>query len=165
MICELCGKPCNEGFRIKLEGSVVSACPSCASLGEHVSPIRPAPKPKPKPKAPARSPAMKEAALAEAKGGVEFDLVDDFGAKVKAAREKRGWTQEDLGKLVNETHSLIHRIELGRFEPTEGLARLLESRLGVRLLAPHLEEDALAAKGDSKDVTLGDLVVMRRRNK
>ncbi|MFH0862120.1 MAG: multiprotein bridging factor aMBF1 [Candidatus Altiarchaeota archaeon] len=162
MICELCGKPGNEGFRIKLEGSVVSACPICASLGERVSQIRPAPKPKPK--APAAS-APKPESVSEAKGKLEFDLVDDFGAKVKAAREKRGWTQDDLGKMVNETHSLIHRIELGKFEPAEGLAHLLESRLGVRLLATHQEEDEPSSKGVSKEVTLGDLVVMRRRNK
>ena len=83
---------------------------------------------------------------------------------MKTAREKHGWTQDDLGKLVNETHSLIHRIELGKFEPTEGLAKLLQSRLGVKLLSPHEELELQEQKHGSKEITLGDMIVMRRRN-
>lgn len=161
MICELCGKSCKEGFRIKLEGSVVCACETCSSLGERVSIIKEAPKPKPK--APSRI-AFQEPEPSP-KEKVEFELVDDFGLKVKAAREKRGLTQEDLGKMINEPHSLIHRIELGKFEPTEGLAHALESKLGVRLLAPHQEDELSSSKAESKEITLGDLVVVRRRNK
>lgn len=163
MICELCGKTSNEGFRIRLEGSVVSACPACAALGEAISPIR-QPRAKPKPKAEAPKPPIEHVTV-ESKASAEFDLVDDYGAKIKSAREKHGWTQEDLGKMVNEPHSLIHRIELGKFEPPAGLSRILQSKLGIRLLNPHEELEQTSTKAGSKDVTLGDLVVIRRRNK
>jgi len=160
MICELCGKEANEGFRVRLEGSLVSACPMCAKMGEVVSPVRTRVDAKPKPKAAAHEPVDLESEV-----GVEYDLADDFGARVKAAREKQGWTQEELGRMVNEPHSLIHRIELGRFEPPVDLARRLERRLGVRLLAPHMEYDEVKPKGEAGAVTLGDLVVVRKRSR
>jgi putative transcription factor len=161
MICELCGKTFNQGFRIRLEGGVVSACEVCSKLGEVVASVKPqAPKPKPKP-VEALEPKPEPVASAVA----EYDLVDDFGAKVKAAREKHGWTQEEMGKFVNEPHSLIHRIEHGRFEPTLEVARKLEHKLGVKLVEVRKEVEFRLPKPDGKDVTLGDMLVVRKRNK
>jgi putative transcription factor len=159
MICELCGKSANEGFKIRLEGGVVSACPGCAKLGEVVAAVRPQSKPKMQPAA--RMPDEPRETAAEA----EYELVDDYGAKLKSAREKHGWTQDDLGKMVNEPHSSIHRIELQKFEPPVEVVRKLEHKLGIRLLAVREEVEVPKAKQGSKEVTLGDLVVVRKRNK
>jgi len=127
MICELCGKNANEGFRVRLEGSVVSACEGCSKLGEVVSKVKvEAPKPKPKPKA-----SLPEANRPEAPTEVEYELVEDYGTKVKAAREKRNLSQEDLGKILNEPHSLVHRIELGKYEPSPDMARKFERKLAL----------------------------------
>jgi uncharacterized protein (TIGR00270 family) len=156
MICELCGKPVTEGFRVRVEGSVVTACGGCAGVGEVVQEVKPAKAVKPKP-------ILTQEAKPEFKVEVEYDLVDDYGVRIRAAREKLGWTQDDLGKAVNETHSVIHRIEAGRFEPSTDVARRLEHRLGVKLLVPHEEVEAPQQKQESKDVTLGDMVVVRKR--
>jgi len=42
---------------------------------------------------------------------------DQFGRKLKAARDKRGLTQEELGKLSGFSVSYIYRLENGNREP------------------------------------------------
>jgi putative transcription factor len=159
MICELCGKDFNEGSRIRLEGSLVFACNGCSKLGEVVSQLKPRPKESPKPQ------VIRARAQASVESKDQYELVDDFGAKVKDAREKKGWTQDDLGKRINEPHSLIHRIEHGRFEPTQDVVRKLEHTLGLRLQTTSDDGDLPKKNEEKKDVTLGDMVVIRRRDR
>ncbi|MBD3388910.1 MAG: TIGR00270 family protein [Candidatus Altiarchaeales archaeon] len=159
MMCELCGKPVKEGFKVRLEGGVVTACRGCSRHGEVVKEMRHAGKPKPRKPKP-----QKEKDSGFSMEG-EYELVDGYGPKVKSAREKRGWKQEDLGRAVNEPHSLIHRIELEKMEPSVGVARKLENKLGVRLLVRHMEDDEEVTGSEKKDLTLGDLVVVRRKEK
>ena len=164
MICELCGRDSSACKRVRIEGSVVVACNSCASLGEVVGPaVVPVRKPASQKKvaAPQRvDPKPKER---DFKVDVEFDLVEDFGKKIKAARERLNLKQEELGMLVNEPASFIHHIEQGRAEPSLEVARKLQGKLGVRLLAPHVEEDVELKSPDSKELTLGDVVVVKKR--
>jgi putative transcription factor len=159
MICELCGKNVNGGFKVRIEGSMVSACESCSKLGEVVSKvIIETPKVKAKPK-----PALPEVTEHNFKAEVEYEVVDDFGPKIKAAREKRNLSQEDLGKMLNEPHSLIHRVELGKYEPSPDMARKFEQKLGIKLLSPHTEIEAPDAAKTSDEITLGDMIVVRKR--
>jgi uncharacterized protein (TIGR00270 family) len=157
MICELCGKNANEGFRVRLEGSVVSACEGCSKLGEIVSKVK-TETPKPKHKA-----IVSEANKPEIRTEVEFELIEGYGAKIKAAREKRNLSQEDLGKLLNEPHSLVHRIELGKYEPSPDMARKFEHKLGIKLLTQHVEAEEQLASKATGDITLGDMIVVRKR--
>jgi len=158
MICELCGKSANEGFKVKLEGSIVSACAECAKHGEKIQELKPK-KPQ-KPRIPEPAPIKPAFEVPH-----EYDVVEDFGARIKTAREKHGWTQEELGMRVSEPHSVIHRMEQGKFEPTQEAARKLEHKLGVRLLEPHKEIEAPAGKPEKKEITLGDMIVVRKRDK
>lgn len=156
MICELCGKPAVGGYRIRLEGSVVCACSGCASLGEKVDAVREAaPKPQKKPVAVPKA----EEAVADA----GYDVVEGFGVRVKSARERLKLSQRELGRLINEPESVIHRVELERYEPAEELARKLEHRLGVKLLVKHEEPLETRSLGENKEITLGDMLVVRKR--
>jgi putative transcription factor len=158
MICELCGKTVNEGFKVRIEGGLVSSCAGCAGHGEVVEAVRPAPKAK-------KAPQPSEAAKVQLDAPGELEVVEGFGARIKAAREKQGLTQEELGRMVNEPHSVIHRMEMGRMEPSVEAARRLEHRLGIRILAVHEEPQEEKAGGASKEITLGDMVVVRKRGK
>jgi len=169
MICELCGKNFNRVFKIRLEGGLVSACEGCAKFGEVVAEIKPqirAPKPAPQiasRPAPAAIPASKEE---EATPELVYGLIEDFGSRIKAARERLKLTQEELGKVLNESHTVIHRMELGKLEPTEDMARKLERKLNVRLIVLQKDDDDSEVKpGQSKEVTLGDMIVVRKRGK
>jgi len=157
MICELCGRDSNSCKRVRIEGSIVVACDSCTKLGEVVGP------------AVVRKPAVRKIVSKPAprdfKVEVEYDLIEDYSKKIKAAREKMNLKQEDLGKLVSEPASFIHHIEQGRAEPTVDVARKLQGKLGVKLLAPHVEEDAVLKSSGGKELTLGDVVVVKKRER
>jgi len=157
MICELCGRGSNSCSRVRVEGGVVIACPSCATLGEVVGPAVV------KPMKPVQQRVVEKPRPAEFKVEVEFDLVDDYGGKIKSARERMSLKQEDLAKRVNETASFIHRVELGHAEPNMELAKKLQARLGVRLLVPHVEEELNVKSSGGKEITLGDIVVVKKK--
>jgi putative transcription factor len=158
MICELCGSLEGKGFRVRLEGTVINACARCAAGKEVVGEVE-----QPKPK---KKPSLAAPAVAESFDVVgENELVDEFGPKIKAARERIGLTQEELGKAINESHSVVHRMELGRYEPSEAMARKIERKLGIRILTKHQDVEVAAKAGGGKEVTLGDVVVLRKKGK
>ena len=161
VICEVCGKNVLGGFKVNLEGSQVIACERCAGLGQVVSKVDGAAKPKKKPV----QPMLEQEPSPVKEVEVEYELVDDYGAKVKAAREKMGLTQEDLGMAINEPHSVIHRMELGKYEPPIGVVHKIEHKLRVSLLTKSQDDDVAKVADASKDLTLGDMIVVRKRDK
>ena len=59
---------------------------------------------------------------------------------------------------------MIHRIESGKIKPSREVARKLSKRLGVRFLVAADEEEDESVLGEAKkDLTLGDLVVVKKR--
>ncbi|VVB53540.1 Helix-turn-helix [uncultured archaeon] len=163
--CELCGKGFMEGFKVKVEGSLVNSCAACASIGVVVSEVSDRGKPKLKSAAVEvqSAQAVKHAVLIEVPD--EPELVEDYGGVIRRAREKRGLKQKDFGRLINEPESLVHRIESGHIPPSPSVAAKIIKALGVRLYASSKDEDKpQGGKGQiPKDVTLGDLVVIRRK--
>jgi putative transcription factor len=65
----------------------------------------------------------------------ELQLADDWGQRVRHAREALTWTPEELGKRLNEKKSVVLKIESGGLHPTDALVRKLEHLLKVRLRA------------------------------
>jgi putative transcription factor len=162
MQCEVCDKHIVEGKRVKIEGSVVVTCDACARYGEVVGVASSVEKKKP---AVAPEVSEKTESVDFAVGGLE-ELVENYAEIIRNKRMRRGLKQEELAKLVNEPASLIHRLEIGRFEPSPEVARKLQHALGVKLL--HKSEDmGLPAQKekDSGDVTLGDMVVIKKKEK
>lgn len=51
--------------------------------------------------------------------------------ELKAAREEKGYTQEQLAKAVGRERSLIAKIESGTAYPSVGTAKALASVLGI----------------------------------
>jgi putative transcription factor len=156
MICEICGKNFNNGVKVQIEGSVVSACANCSGYGKLVGKIETV-KEKPKtPEAQARKYEMQDFES-------ETALADDYGERIKKAREKRNLKQGDLAKLINEHESIVHRIESGRFEPDDDLIKKLEKKLDIKLTIKVDDALRLVGKGENKEKTLGDVVVIRKK--
>lgn len=69
------------------------------------------------------------------------DLKSVLGAKVRAARERTGLSQEQLAERVNRTPETISNIERGKTMPAIETLQALCSSLGLRLPELFAEED------------------------
>ncbi|MHB1434910.1 MAG: helix-turn-helix domain-containing protein [Thermoplasmata archaeon] len=138
MICEMCGAEMDRGIRIRLERSVLSACPKCARFGQPVEPPTPAPaRPGVSPVPLGRGrPSLSGRRLAERdvfSEMPELELAGDWARRIRAAREALGWTPDDLGRKLNEKKSVVLKLESGNFRPPDALVGKLERLLKVRL--------------------------------
>jgi putative transcription factor len=157
MICELCGRNFTGGVRLSVEGSVVNACEGCSRYGKVVSVIATV-KEKPKPVAEGKTRVYEMQDLES-----EVMLVEDYGLKVKDARERKKLKQGDLARLINEPESLVHRLETGGFEPDEALIGKLERTLGIKLRVKVEDVPRIVGRQAGGEVTLGDVVVIRKK--
>lgn len=67
---------------------------------------------------------------------------DDVGARVRAARLSRRWSQERLARAVGVDRRTIVRLELGAHRPTSHLVHALERVLDLLRLVPGWAEPA-----------------------
>lgn len=61
-------------------------------------------------------------------------LIDGCGEAIKSARERIGWTQDDLAKKIMEKKNVLSSIERGALMPDLKTARKLEKTLGIKLI-------------------------------
>lgn len=91
-----------------------------------------------------------------------LDLVEDFGRRIRTAREKKGWTHAQLGDKVSARVPELHKIEAGGLRPSDDLAKRMERELGITLLE-KVDSGPAAVQGPSKatgkaGLTIGDLL-------
>ena len=97
-----------------------------------------------------------------AKVEITQELVEDYANLIRIAREKHGYTHEDLGLKINERASVLKHIELGKMEPNNLLSNKLERTLKIKLLVPieteTPEQKMKASSAKNEEMTLGDLI-------
>jgi len=160
MRCEVCGRRIiGPPFKANIEGAKMLVCGECAKLGSIVWESKTEPRLK---KVARRMPApvlppRKQPPISVAS---DLELVDGFGAKVRAAREKLGLNHQELGKRISEKVSVLRKIESGKMTPDNLLTEKLEHALRLKLLVPVSEPKvpakALASRPASP--TLGDIL-------
>jgi putative transcription factor len=97
-----------------------------------------------------------------------LELVEDYGAKIRKAREQLGLSHEELGKRLNEKVSLLRKIETGKMEPDDKLAAGLEHLLKIKLIVPAKEAkipEAKIPKKPAREMTLGDLIQIKKKDR
>ncbi len=173
-ICEVCGREIiGPAYVALIEGAELIVCAECTQyakwfrkLGRTEGTIKARPA-----GAGVKRPLMARAVRPGVPTRIseleKLEVVEDYGRRVREAREARGLTQEELGRLVGEKASVISRIESGKMVPDVVLARKLEHALGIRLLTRAREEVKVrAAKPPvSSGLTLGDILAMSAREK
>ena len=85
-------------------------------------------------------------------------LVENYPDIIKKKRESMGLSQKDFANRINEKESIIHKIEIGAFEPQLSLARKLEKILGIKLVEEHLEKHETFKRKREEGFTLGDFI-------
>lgn len=88
-------------------------------------------------------------------------IVDNYASLVKEKREFMGLTQKDFAAKINEKESLVHKIEVGAFEPSLSLAKKLEKMLGIKLVEEHSEKLLAIKKRKDDGFTLGDFIKIK----
>jgi len=159
LYCEMCGMPIEgKPYRVIVEGTEMIVCERCyRSIKAKAAPVQSKPA-----KEKSKSSLKKQKDTTKRKV-VEYEIVEDYAKRIKEARERLGMSREELGMKVGEGENVIKRIELGRLEPDMELAKKLEKVLGIKLIRKvEYEEATEASKPQTDDLTLGDIVVIRR---
>ena len=151
MQCELCGK-ITELFTTVVEGAQMQVCANCGKFGKVLRRAMP-----PRAAAPVRK-------AASAPVQVER-VIENYGERIRTAREKRSLTQQDFAKLITVKESLVHKMETGHFEPDIELARKLEKILHVTLVEVRIEGGVVDAQKEERPagLTIGDILKLKQR--
>lgn len=167
--CEVCGHKIN-GIPIKaiIEGARLTVCVACSKHGRICTE-----EPKPKPilqrlRTTTARPRMQTPKPQAPTVDTSQELVENYPAKIRQAREKLGLSHEDLGKRLNEKVSLLRKIETGRMTPNNRLAALLERTLRIKLIVSAKEEkvpQTRMSKAAGHELTLGDLIKLDKKQK
>jgi putative transcription factor len=142
-------------------------CSDCATLGSLSWELK-TPKPA-KPVAKVHRPLkLKSKATKNRPSSLEptLELVADFGARIRQAREAQGLSHEDLGRKINEKVSVLKKLESQRMTPDNKLAEKLQYALKIKLLVPPTKEKLLKqliTTAPSKTITLGDLIKSKKK--
>jgi len=163
MRCEVCGRKIHsEPVRAVIEGARLTVCVECSKHGKVILreevdvPQRPSVT-----KSTMHLPViMRKPPVAQVQ--ISQEVIEDYAAKIRGAREKLGLSHEDLGKKINEKASLLRHIETGKVAPNNHLAGKLEHVLKIKLMVPIADEKVttIPAKAATEGLTLGDLIEM-----
>jgi uncharacterized protein (TIGR00270 family) len=145
--CEVCGRS-NAGIKANIEGSELTVCKLCASLGKVMSPEIPVVRP---------SLLKKPVRLPE-----EMQLTprSDLSELVRKGREKLGITQEQLTMRLKLPGNTIRRIE-GGWQPPLDVMKRLEGVTKVSLVEGTGSTQELRKKLEKKALTIGDIAEVR----
>lgn len=145
MECELCGEDTDSLSKVKIEGAVLKVCGSCAEMGEEIS----------------TSTKRKRRKKSRSRPRNQEVLVDDYGTRVKQAREDRQLSIQELADDLNEKTSFLKKIEKQELKPEKAVAKKLSKKLGVELYTVPEAWDQETDSGDSRKATLGDVANLK----
>lgn len=167
MRCEVCGKDAEKTFRVKMEGSVVTVCPSCKDLGDEPdlgskpsqsksseSSSTAGSKPTPKPNKRRRGSGSSVFEDVE-------EIVDDYAERIRKGRESQDLTQKELAAKIGEKRSLLRHLERGDKLPSDDVAEKLERTLDIELTESTGEVD-FEPESEGGGLSLGDVVDIKR---
>lgn len=158
MQCDMCGKETNLSIAL-IEGTEMQVCDQCAKFGKTIKRIEPEPKIRKRRRK--KKEELGEVMKERPKKEVIQIINPDYGNIIKQKRESIGLKQEEFAKKINEKISLIHKVEIGNFEPSIALARKIERFLKVKLIEQYEEEHGKLRKIESDKLTIGDLLKFR----
>jgi putative transcription factor len=145
--CVLCGKETKELVKVEVEGAEIEVCKNCALTGKF----------KIKEEGKVYQPIKRNIVLPVSE---DFEFVENYGEKIKKAREAKGLSRKEFAKIIGEKESVIKRIEEERAMPYEKLREKIEKFLGIKLLEKYEEKVGKKAKTENK-LTIGDVVEIK----
>lgn len=162
----MCGAPIKGAPKtIRVEGAELEVCAQCMKYGTEVQQSK-RPDMRPRPGAVTGSQKPVPAGTSQYRRKdlfdyIEGEIVDDYPARIRAARMERNWSQKDLAMEIKEREILIKKIEKGDLIPEDELRKKLEKVLEIRLIDTISDESGQKKTGNVTP-TLGDLISIKR---
>ncbi len=153
MECEICGREIKgRSYTIIVEGSEMVVCAKCKEYGSE------------KPYTEVKKITIKK--KVKEQKPIEFveELIENFSQVIRREREKRGWSQAELAKKIQEKESLIRKIENGEITPEPDVVEKLEKLFDIKL-REKVPEVKVELKKSNLKPTLGDVVVIRKKKR
>jgi putative transcription factor len=161
MECEICGTEIKGNpTRVTVEGTVLDVCSKCARYG------KPADKwtPVSRKIAPTEKVMVIRRPRRDAFDKLEDEIVPDYAAIIKKARESHGLTIEDLASKMMEKSTLLRKIEREELVPEDSVRKKLETTLNIKLTERISSQDQRGG-GFTRGTTLGDVAIIRKKAK
>lgn len=129
----------------------MTVCPRCARFGtSEWTPSKP------------RSPAKKTRPRSEVEAAESLELVEDYGTKIRKARQSMKMTVEELGMKIGEKTSVIKKLEKEELTPDRRLVSKLRNALRIDLLFAGNAQPAPRLVQPSRGRTIGDIIRLRQ---
>lgn len=166
--CEMCGKEFPSLRRATIEGTTMSVCGNCVKFGVEQAGA------KTEVTGRSQTTAALERRAVRAKSRDIYDqmqeeLVEDYGTRIRQARERKGLTVEQLGERLKERASNLANAEKGTYHPPDTLVAKLERELGIKLKEKAETPSGIGGRpvgaGSGAGFTLGDLIKQQRDKK
>lgn len=128
MLCEVCGAEIRGDpyYRI-IEGGRMTVCGRCAKFGSSDwDPNRVQPR--------VRRPPPPRRPRNEIEAVESLAPVEDYGAKIRKARQRMKLTVEDFARMIKEKESVIKNLEKEELNPNRKLATKIRNALNVDIL-------------------------------
>jgi len=161
MECEICGTEIKGNpTRVTVEGTVLDVCSKCTRYG------KPADKwtPVSRKIAPTEKVIVTRRPRRDAFDKLEDEIVPDYAAIIKKARELHGLTIEDLASKMMEKSTLLRKIEREELVPEDTVRKKLETTLNIKLTERISSQDQRGG-GFIRGTTLGDVAIIRKKAK
>jgi len=162
MICEMCGKNVTFCRKVTIEGVLLEVCSECARFGIEAK-KEPGKEAGPMPVIAQRLEVREKRSRPKdvLESATKEDLVEDYGTRIRLARERAGMTQKELAMKINERVTILSKIESAQMRPDEKIITKLQNELGIALKEKVFE--VVAAKESSRaSLTLADLIKMQK---
>jgi putative transcription factor len=165
MQCEICGAEISgKSHHIIIDRAEMNVCDRCKGFGKEVE--RRGPVTSTRRGVPPTN-DMSMVPVRRVRRGDLFDrmkdqLVDDYADIIKKAREAKHLTDEELAAKILEKVNIIRKVERSELVPDEALIKKLERALDIKLTEGVAEPETGGRRGDSKTLTLGDLIKVKK---
>jgi putative transcription factor len=164
MQCEICGAEISgKSHHIIIDRAEMNVCDRCKGFGKEVEQRGPVTSTR---RGVPASTDMSMVPVRRARRDL-FDkmrdqLVEDYADVIKNAREAKRLTDEELAAKISEKVNIIRKVERSELVPDEALIKKLERALDVKLTEGVAEPESQGRKGESKVLTLGDLIKVKK---
>ncbi|MBC5792683.1 MAG: TIGR00270 family protein [Nanohaloarchaea archaeon] len=142
--CELCGQEADSLKKVKIEGTILKTCESCASMGDEVGSSSSSKKRKKKKR--------------KKKSSSKDVLVNGYGEKIKKARESKQLSIAEVAEDINEKESLLKKLEQEQLKPDKPLAKKISKKFDIKLYTnPEVADYSRNDDADSRKATMEDV--------